>query len=108
MSNAGSEDDFILARVKAATTLPTLLEELQRWYNWGEYDTTGATILTKIGELSQGDPSAIAALERSAKGNIARTNSAATQALSRLASCGDSLAIAALARCREYWQQHRS
>lgn len=92
----GNEDDSILARVRAAITVEALLKELKWWYSWGEYDTTGAEILTKLGELGQGNPDAIAALKRSAQGRIARTSNAASNALSRLATQGDPLAIAVL------------
>lgn len=107
MSYSDSQDDLILVRVRAATTVSALLKEFQHWYNWGEYDTTGAEILTKLGKISQGDAEAIATLERSAKGNIARTSSAASKALAHLAQHGDLLASQALERCREYWRKQR-
>ncbi|MEG4406300.1 hypothetical protein [Microcoleus sp. MON2_D5] len=101
----GTEDDSILARVRIATTVAALLEELRRWYNWGNYDSTGVKILTKLGEIGQGDPEAIAALERSSRGNIPKTRYAAQDALSRLAGKGDHLAIAALEKCHSYWRE---
>jgi hypothetical protein len=105
MSYGGNEDDSILARVGIATTVAALLEELRRWYNGGEYDSTGVKILTKLGEIGQGDPEAIAALERSSRGNIPKTRYAAQDALSRLAGKGDNLAIAALEKCHSYWRE---
>ena len=101
----GTEDDSILVRVGIATTVPALLEELRRWYNWGEYDSTGVKILTQLGEIGQGDPEAIAALERCSTGNIPKTRYAAQGALSRLAGKGDHLAIAALEKCHSYWRE---
>lgn len=92
----GDEDNSILARVQAATTVSAVLEALSFWYSWGEYDSTGVEILTRLAELGRGDPEAIAALKRGAQGNIAKTRHAARRALSDLAEQGDELAIEVL------------
>ncbi|MBD1827050.1 hypothetical protein NDI47_02960 [Microcoleus vaginatus GB1-A2] len=105
MSGGGNEDDSILAPVRIATTVADLLQELQSWYNWGNYDSTGVKILTQLGEIGQGDPEAIAALEQSSRGNIPKTRYAAQAALSSLAGKGDHLAIAALEKCHSYWRE---
>lgn len=105
MGYGGNEDHCILAGVRRATTVSAVLEELRSWYNWGWYDSTGVEILTKLGEIGQGDPKAIAALERSSKGAIPKTRYAAQNALSRLADKGEKLAIAALEKCHSYWRE---
>jgi hypothetical protein len=100
----GDGDNAIVAGVQAATTVTELLKLLQQWYGWGDHDSTGILILTKLGELGQGNAEAIAALAKSSKGNIHRTRYAAQNALSVLADKGDPLALAALNESQAYWQ----
>ncbi len=97
-------DNVIVFGAQAATTATELLEWLQRWYSWGDHDSTGVLILTKLGELGEGNPDAIAALAKSSKGNIHKTRYAAQNALSVLAGKGDPLALAALNESQAYWQ----
>jgi hypothetical protein len=103
-SAGGDSDNSIIAGVQAATTVAELLGLLQRWYNWGDHDSTGVMILTKLGELGEGNSEAIAALASSSKGNIHRTRYAAQNALSVLADKGDPAALAALNESHAYWQ----
>jgi hypothetical protein len=93
-----------LARLEAATTLSEVLDILQQWYSWGNYDGTGVQILTKLGDIGQGDLAAIAALSTSSMGNIAKTRRAAQNALSSLAQKGDLLASEALNKSLAYWK----
>lgn len=102
-SNADG-DNAIIVGVRAATTATELLKLLQHWYSWGDHDSTGVLILTKLGELGEGNPEAIAALAKSSKGNIYKTRYAAQNALSVLAEKGDELALAALNESQAYWQ----
>lgn len=108
MSYGGDEDNYILARLEAAATVSEVLEVLQRWYSWGNYDGTGARILTKLGDIGQGDLAAIAALSQSSMGNIAKTRFAAQNALASLAQKGDLLASEALDKSLAYWKQQKS
>ncbi|MEG5043545.1 hypothetical protein [Microcoleus sp. B4-C1] len=105
MSYCGNEDNYILTRLEAATTVSEVLDVLQQWYIWGNYDGTGAQILTKLGDIGQGDLAAIAALSKSSMGNIVKTRCAAQNALSNLAKKGDVLASEALDKSLAYWQQ---
>jgi hypothetical protein len=80
---------------------------LQQWYSWGNYDGTGAQILTKLGDIGQGDLATIAALSKRSMG-IAKTRLAAQNALSSLAKKGDLLASEALDKSLAYWKQQKS
>lgn len=102
--STGDGDNSIVAGVQIATTVTELLQLLQQWYSWGDHDSTGVLILTKLGELGKGSPEAIAALAKSAKGNIPRTRYAAQNALLTLADKGDPLALTALEESQAYWQ----
>jgi hypothetical protein len=96
-----------LARLEAATTLSEVLDILQQWYSWGNYDGTGVQILTKLGDIGQGDLAAIAVLSTSSissMGNIAKTRRAAQNALSSLAQKGDLLGSEALNKSLAYWK----
>jgi hypothetical protein len=103
-STDADEDNSIVAGVQVATTVTELLQLLQQWYGWGDHDSTGVLILTKLGELGEGNSEAIAALAKSAKGNIHRTRYAAQNALSALANKGDPLVLSALNESQAYWQ----
>ena len=107
MSYGGDEDNYILARLEVATTVSEVLDVLQQWYSWGNYDGTGAQILTKLGDIGQGDLAAITALSKSSMGNIAKTRLAAQNALSSLAQKGDLLAIEPLDNSLAYWKQQK-
>ncbi len=107
MSYGGDEDNYILARLEVATTVSEVLDVLQQWYSWGNYDGTGAQILTKLGDIGQGDLAAIAALSRSSMGNIAKTSCAAQNALSSLVQKGDLLASETLDKSLAYWEQQK-
>ena len=85
-----------------------ILDILQQWYSWGNYDGTGAQILTKLGDIGQGDLATIAALSTSSMGNIAKTRCAAQNALASLVQKGDLLAIEALNKSLAYWKQQKS
>jgi hypothetical protein len=108
MSYGGDEDNYILARLEVATTVSDVLDVLQQWYSGGNYDGTGAQILTKLGDIGQGDLAAIAALSKSSMGNIAKTRYAAQNALASLAQKGDLLASEALDKSLAYWKQQKS
>ena len=108
MSYGGDEDNYILARLEAATTVSEVLDVLQQWYSSGNYDGTGAQILTKLGDIGQGDLAAIAALSRSSMGNIAKTRCAAQKALASLVQKGDLLAVEPLNKSLAYWKQQKS
>jgi len=107
MSYGGNEDNYILARLEAATTVSEVLDVLQQRYSWGNYDGTGVEILTKLGDIGQGDLAAIAALSTSSMGNIAKIRCAAQNALSSLVQKGHLLASEALDKSLAYWKQKK-
>lgn len=91
--------------VQQEFSVPVLLNLYQWWLSWGDYDSTGVAILERLGELAAGNPEAIAALQRAAIGNLARTSNMATYCLQRLAMAGDRLAGEALEVVQHHKQQ---
>jgi hypothetical protein len=44
MSHNSNENHSSSANVRSTITVPELLRELQRWYDWGDDDKTGRTV----------------------------------------------------------------
>ncbi|WP_204153447.1 hypothetical protein [Leptolyngbya sp. CCY15150] len=89
------------------SSIPALLTLYQWWLNWGDYDSTGAKILERLGEVAAGSPEAIATLKKAACGAIPKTSITALSCLRQLAMNGDELAGVAFQDIQQHQQEQR-